>query len=121
MPEGPPAVLSILDRLRASYRPDRSGDLLVVLKPHISPSANPDSTGTHGSPWDYDRKVPILFWWQGIAPEDRRGDAMAVDIMPTLARLMRLPVPTEGFHGRGPDLLPGQRANRARGCVRASA
>ena len=29
-----------------------------------------DSVAGHGSPWDYDRQVPILFWWQGAASQN---------------------------------------------------
>src|SRR3546814_5439962 len=70
----------------------------------------------------YDRKVPILFWWQGIAPEDRREDAMTVDIMPTLASLIGLPVPTDGIDGRCLDILTGPETNcpRCGGCLDAN-
>jgi len=40
---------------------------------------------THGSPWDYDRRVPILFWWPGVTPETRTTPIETVDIAPTLA------------------------------------
>lgn len=111
MPEDSPSDWSILDRLRASYHPDRSGDLLVVLKPHIRPATDPSEVGTHGSPWDYDRKVPILFWWKDITPEDRREGAMTVDIMPTLASLIGLPVPAGEIDGRCLDILTGPETN----------
>jgi predicted AlkP superfamily pyrophosphatase or phosphodiesterase len=111
MPEGSPSDWSILDRLRASYHPDRSGDLLVVLKPQIRPAGSPSEVGTHGSLWDYDRKVPILFWWKGITPEERREDAMTVDIMPTLASLLGLPVLAEEIDGRCLDILTGPQTN----------
>jgi predicted AlkP superfamily pyrophosphatase or phosphodiesterase len=111
MPQGSPSDWSILDRLRASYHPDRSGDLLVVLKPYIRAATSLSEVGTHGSPWDYDRKVPILFWWKGITPEDRREEAMTVDILPTLASLIDLPVPAGEIDGRCLDILTGPETN----------
>src|SRR4029079_9874161 len=62
MPSGRPDQLSLLERVRESYYPGRSGDLYVVLKKDITPI--PDTShgfvATHGSPGDYDRRVPVL-------------------------------------------------------------
>ena len=113
LPEGQPESWSMLDRMRASYDPARSGDLIVALNKNITPIADPSrgSVATHGSPWDYDRQVPILFWWKGIAPETRTGGAMTVDIMPTLASLIGLPIPSGEIDGRCLDLLSGPETN----------
>lgn len=66
----PADVWTLLDKLRASYNPQRSGDFIVVLKPRVTPIADPDpvhgAVATHGSVWDYDRRVPILFWRKGL-------------------------------------------------------
>ena len=78
-------------RARASFDPARSGDLLVMLKRHVTPIANPSSgyVATHGSPWDYDRRVPILLWRPGARANDRAEAVETVDILPTLAALDR--------------------------------
>ena len=63
IPTGPPDRMDSDQRARASYYPGRSGDFVVLLKKDVTPI--PDTTryvATHGSPWDYDRRVPILFW-----------------------------------------------------------
>jgi phosphonoacetate hydrolase len=55
--------------------------------------------GMHGSPWDYDRRVPILFWRRGMAASNRSDAIATVDIMPTLAAslgLGQLAVPVDG-------------------------
>ena len=107
-PRTPPETWSILERLRASYNPERSGDLLVVLKPRITPI--PDPTGgyvaTHGSVWDYDRRVPILFWRPGQTPFEQPMGVETVDIMPTLAALVGLAIPAGDIDGRCLDLDP---------------
>ena len=41
---------------------------------------------THGSLWDYDRRVPILFWRKGMTGFEQPLSVETVDIAPTLAR-----------------------------------
>jgi predicted AlkP superfamily pyrophosphatase or phosphodiesterase len=60
---------------------------------------------THGSPWDYDRRVPILFWRKGMAGFEQPLSVETVDIAPTLAATIALPV--KGLDGRCLDLDPG--------------
>lgn len=56
-----------LPLVRASYFPERSGDLLLVLKKyHLLTNA---LTGTtHGTPHDYDTHVPLIVLGPGIKP-----------------------------------------------------
>src|SRR3546814_6399868 len=76
-------------RAKASYYPGRSGDLVVALKPLVTPIADPTrgSVATHGSFWDYDRRVPILFWRKGMTAFEQPHAIETVDIAPTLAAL----------------------------------
>ena len=101
VPSGNPAGWSLIQRVRASFDPERSGDLYVVLKPHIQPISDTSRyVATHGSPWDYDRRVPILFWRRGMsaAPSDSPVDT--VDIMPTLAAMVGLALAPASVDGR---------------------
>ena len=102
MPAGSPDKWSIMQRVRASFDPARSGDLIVVLKEHISPIAAPSAgyAATHGSPWDYDRRVPILFWRKGQAPAASDLAVETVDIMPTLAAMAGLALKPGSVDGR---------------------
>jgi predicted AlkP superfamily pyrophosphatase or phosphodiesterase len=107
MPTTPPETWTLLERARASFDADRSGDILVLLKPRVTTIETP-STGyveTHGSPWDYDRRVPILFWRKGMAGFEQPLSVETVDIAPTLAATIGLPV--KGLDGRCLDLDPG--------------
>ena len=102
IPSGPPDQWTVIQRVRASFDPARSGDLYVVLKEFISPPPVP-STGyvaTHGSPWDYDRRVPIVFWRKGVAPAGSDEAVETVDIMPTLAAMIGLPLLAGSADGR---------------------
>lgn len=103
----PPETWTLLERARASFHPDVSGDLLVLLKPRVTTIENPGNgyVETHGSPWDYDRRVPILFWRKGMAGFEQPLSVETVDIAPTLAATIGLPV--KGLDGRCLDLDPG--------------
>ncbi|WP_085808617.1 alkaline phosphatase family protein [Sphingomonas sp. TZW2008] len=107
MPRTPPETWTLAERARASYDADRSGDLLVLLKPRVSTivAPGPGYVETHGSPWDYDRRVPILFWRAGMDGFEQPLSVETVDIVPTLAASIGLPV--AGLDGRCLDLDPG--------------
>lgn len=50
---------------------------------------------SHGSPYVYDRAVPLIFWGPGVEPGRIQGPAATVDIAPTLARLLGIPMPDD--------------------------
>jgi len=104
-PGGPPDEWTLLERAKESFNPQRSGDLVVILKPYVTLYGKPenpdrDYVASHGSPWDYDRRVPILFWWRGIVPFEQPAAVETVDIAPTLADLIGFKV--------GPHEMDGQ-------------
>ncbi len=109
IPRTPPETWTLAQRARASYRPGRSGDLLVMLKPRVTPIAEPNIgyVATHGSPWDYDRRVPMLFWRKGLAPFEQPNGVETVDIAPTLAALIGFRLAAGDVDGRCLDLLAG--------------
>lgn len=112
-PSRAPETWSLKERARASYYPGRSGDLIVALKERVTPIADPTKgyVATHGSFWDYDRRVPILFWWKGVAPFEQPLGVETVDILPTLATLVGLPVPAGEIDGKCLDLDAGAADN----------
>lgn len=113
LPRRSPELWSVEERLRASYDPERSGDFLVVLKARVTPI--PESgmgyVATHGSVWDYDRRVPMLFWRAGMRAFEQPNPVMTVDILPTMASLINLPIPADQIDGRCLDLIAGAGSN----------
>jgi predicted AlkP superfamily pyrophosphatase or phosphodiesterase len=108
-PSAAPDQWSLLDRAKASFDPERSGDFYVMLKPRISPLFDTSSgyVTTHGSAWDYDRRVPILFWRKGMTPFEQPQAVDTVDILPTIAALIGLPLPADALDGHCLDLIDG--------------
>lgn len=106
-PKTPPETWTLKERARSSYDPERSGDLLVLLRSGVTTieEPRPGYVETHGSPWDYDRRVPILFWRKGMTGFEQPLSVETVDIAPTLAATIGLPIP--GVDGRCLDLDPG--------------
>lgn len=104
-----PESWSLLQEARASFDPQRSGDLLLLLKPRVMsiPDGTKGYVATHGSPWDTDRRVPILFWRKGMRPFEQPLGVETVDILPSLAALIKLPVQKNEIDGRCLDLIAG--------------
>ncbi|MBL8841181.1 MAG: alkaline phosphatase family protein [Planctomycetes bacterium] len=90
-------------RLRATSEGDRAGDLLFVLPPgtiYLAGGARVASVTkglatSHGTAWDDDTRVPLVFLGAGVAPAQINGRAFTVDVAPTLARAIGLPLPAD--------------------------
>jgi arylsulfatase A-like enzyme len=80
-----PAELEIL--VRHSFRADRSGDIIVTLKPGYIFDYNGTGT-THGQPVEADRHVPVMLWGRGIKPGTYTTSAAPTDLAKTLGSLL---------------------------------
>ncbi|MGV3624896.1 MAG: alkaline phosphatase family protein [Archangium sp.] len=80
-----------------AYHSDRSGDVLMVMKPFRVLEFEKAGT-SHGAPWSYDADVPVIFYGKGVKSGQYGNDAHPIDIAPTLAALMELspPASSEG-------------------------
>jgi predicted AlkP superfamily pyrophosphatase or phosphodiesterase len=80
---------------RNAFFPARSPDLTIRLQPFFYPSG-PNTGGTgHGTAYDYDRHVPIVFLGTGIPSRAFDAEAGPEDIAPTLAAMLGLGYPIE--------------------------
>ncbi len=76
-----------------SFVPDRSPDLAIQLLPwHIL--AGPTGT-THGSPYPYDRRVPLVFYGPGVRAGRSYERASSADALPTIFATIGLTVPPD--------------------------
>ncbi len=74
------------------YFSGRSGDLFVVPKPYWildgTKVGEPRDYGTsHGTPYNYDQRVPVLLMGFGIRQGEYLDAATPADVAPTLAAL----------------------------------
>jgi len=80
-----------------SFNTQRSGDIFIVLMPYAVASSSPTGT-THGTPWNYDAQVPLIFWGSAFKPGFYTMACEPTDLAATLAALLGLTQPsgTEG-------------------------
>jgi hypothetical protein len=76
----------------------RSGNIYYELKPFIVPGQEPSGT-THGSPWSYDTRVPLLWLGAAVKRGTHTGPASIADIAPTLSNILGIAKPS-GSRGR---------------------
>jgi hypothetical protein len=67
------------------FRPGGSELVAITLTPYSTPYGG---VANHGSPHDYDAKVPVIFWGRHVRAQIDSGTARVVDIAPTLAHLL---------------------------------
>ena len=70
-----------------NFHPQRSGDLILRVKKFYLTSLYATS---HGSPYDYDTHVPIVFMGAGIKASFHSQKVRTVDIAPTLAKCFNI-------------------------------
>jgi predicted AlkP superfamily pyrophosphatase or phosphodiesterase len=104
----PPDEMSLEERFSESVDAERSADVLIAYKPYTTMDrVDPNGyyIAEHGSPWNYDRRVPIVFWRPGFPGYEQYLPIETVDIAPTLAALVAVPHPA--IDGRCIDLDSG--------------
>jgi hypothetical protein len=87
---------SVATRIRNGVYPGRSSDLLIIQEPEYVFEA---SGTNHGTPFNYDTHVPLIFMGPGIKAGHYYEDVVANDIAPTLAAIARVQEP-DGSVGR---------------------
>lgn len=84
------------DPVRAAYarsfRAERSPDLFVHWQEHVVASLGTGTT--HHGAWPFERRVPLIFAGPGVAAGRHDEAVWTVDVAPTLATLLGVPVPS---------------------------
>ena len=90
-----------------SYYPGRAGDLALRYAPFFVETFPDGGTG-HGSPYIYDRRVPLILWGNPFRAEVFYTEASPADLAPTLAAVLQINPPASAT-GRilQEALLPG--------------
>ncbi|MBL8275255.1 MAG: alkaline phosphatase family protein [Pelomonas sp.] len=102
---GSDTATPFLEAMRKSYDPTRAAQLQIVLKRGWIFSYRAGGS-THGSPYDYDTHVPLLFWGPAyVGQGEVKTRAEVADLAPTLAAVAGLPAPAQA-QGRDLKLKP---------------
>jgi hypothetical protein len=79
--------------MRRSFHAERSGDVLLLLKPYWLMAR---TTGTnHGTPHEYDTHVPLLVYGPGIVPGVRKERVRPQAATVVLAKALGVPAPAK--------------------------
>ena len=93
-----------LGRHQRSFYPRRAPAVTVHAVENYL--ITPEERGaSHGSPYAYDARVPLIFLGEGIESGEYRGDVRTVDIAPTLATLLGIE-PPDDLDGKALTLQP---------------
>ena len=80
-------------QIRNNYHPVRSGDIYIVQEPYWFNFDKGPVAGMHGSPWNYDTHVPVIFAGPGIPASRVHRRVQPADVAPTLAALLGMSPP----------------------------
>lgn len=90
---------------RRSFHPERSGDVMVVLKPYYLLDSL--TTGTnHGTPHPYDRHVPLIVYGPGIPGGERTEKVTPLHAATIGASLLKIPPPRDAMYPVPTTLYP---------------
>jgi arylsulfatase A-like enzyme len=83
----------LLHQIRNNIHPIRSGDIYVVQDPYWFNFDKGPVAGMHGSPWNYDTHVPVIFAGAGMNAEMVYRRIQPADVAPTLSALLGMSPP----------------------------
>jgi len=83
----------IYDQIKNNFHPSRSGDIYVAQEPYWFLFEKGAVVVMHGSPWNYDTHVPIIFAGPSIKPSSIQRLVHPVDIAPTIASKLGINTP----------------------------
>lgn len=88
---------SIIAAVRRSYHAQRGADVVFVLKPYV---VDRSIGSNHGTPYDYDNHVPLVWYGAGIVPGRHVERVSGIQIAPTLTGLLGVPRPPQSVGER---------------------
>jgi len=97
----------ILQKIRNNIHPVRSGDIYIVQEPYWFNFDKGPVTGMHGSPWNYDTHVPVIFAGSRIASQVIYRQIQPADVAPTLAALLGMSPPASAQGTVLPEVFYG--------------
>jgi len=78
-----------------SFYADRSGDVQIALKPYYLFATGLNRGTTHGSPYPYDTRVPLLVYGSGVRPAVRSESVTPLAAAAILAHSLGIAPPAK--------------------------
>ncbi len=99
--EGNIADTDLNKAILRNYSPKRSGEIYIVTEPYwfVNDFDGLKVASTHGSPWQYDTYVPIIFAGNGLKHKTVFRKVETVDVALTLSNYLQIKMPS-GSSGR---------------------
>ncbi len=91
-------------RVKNGFNPRRSGDVVFVLQPGRVPDYA-DTGSTHGSTYNYDTHVPIIFYGKGINHGQTIRHVRIIDLAPTISALLGINAPNAATGTPIPEVI----------------
>lgn len=82
----------IKQMMQNGFHPERNGDIMFVLKPNWIIWYSKKGT-THGTPYEYDTHVPLIFYGWKIKNGKSDADVNIIDIAPSVSKLLGIDLP----------------------------
>ncbi|HYF36246.1 MAG TPA: alkaline phosphatase family protein, partial [Prosthecobacter sp.] len=81
-------------RVMKGFNGERSGDVVLILKPWLLAGGGKPGVGTtHGSPFSYDTHVPVIFYGSAFKPGRYADEFYITDIAPTMCAALGIQEP----------------------------
>ena len=85
----------VYKQIQNNYHPSRSGDIYVAQEPYWFLFEKGPIGVMHGSPWDYDTHVPIIFVGSKIPASVNTDLVHPIDVAPSIAAYLNIKAPKE--------------------------
>lgn len=83
-----PADAEATEYVRNDFDPERSGDAILLPRRGVMAWVDPARGAMHGSHYEYDTHVPLLFWGTAFPKSVSMTEATPYDLAPTLASVL---------------------------------
>ncbi|MCS7297911.1 MAG: alkaline phosphatase family protein [Bacteroidia bacterium] len=93
------------EMVQAGFFASRCGEVIVIYAPGWLDSENYSQGTTHGSIWTYDTHVPLIWWGGGLRAQSFYERVPITAIAPTLAFILRAPLPSTAFTPPLPEVI----------------
>jgi predicted AlkP superfamily pyrophosphatase or phosphodiesterase len=99
----------LFGQIRNNYHPVRSGDIYIVQDPYWFNFDKGPVAAMHGSPWNYDTHVPVIFAGAGIPSLSVYRPVQPADVAPTVSALLGMSPPASAQGTVLPEVFIGDR------------